>query len=354
MLGIGLADERHDRGHQVVGRLGLGDLVEVTSRSARASRTRTRIAATIADRVLPLPPRPVRVTSRVSGSCRVLGKPRPGRRDRTSVCAGSAAARRPAAPPARRDRSRRAGRLVAQDGGLDPLQRLAGLDAELSGEHGPRLGVDLERFLGAVAAGAARSSAGPTAVRGWGARGWPPAARRLPPAADRTSSSSKRSSTAPSRPRQPLDTSRAKARPRRRTAPVRARDPGRGRRRQRDLGLLVAASATSRANSRRVDLVGHRRRAAGPWDRFPGRRPCSRRGPGRPARRGRLRGRPGCPTAQPRPSRRHVLAGGQGQQCHQRPLPLAHRRTRGAVGRDLHRPQQLHPHGRQPKAPPAG
>jgi hypothetical protein len=45
-----------------------------------------------------------------------------------------------------------AGRVLEEDRGLDALEGLAGLDAELVGHHGPRVGVRLECLLAAVLA----------------------------------------------------------------------------------------------------------------------------------------------------------------------------------------------------------
>ena len=113
--------------------------------TSRSLVSRTRAAATMATRVLPEPPRPVRVTSRLSGSSR---------------CGQDG---RPARPPERRGAGHRqlsdgtghrlvreggvASRVLAQDRGLEALQRLAGLDTELAGQAGPRVGVHLERLL---------------------------------------------------------------------------------------------------------------------------------------------------------------------------------------------------------------
>ena len=61
-------------------------------------------------------------------------------------------------------------RAVAQDARLELLQRHAGLDAQLVGERGARLGVDGDRLVAGGRWRRARTSAAPTAARGSGAR----------------------------------------------------------------------------------------------------------------------------------------------------------------------------------------
>ena len=133
--------------------------------TSRPASSRRRVAATVAVRVLPLPPSPVRVTSLVSGSVQAL---------HDAVDQVVATVRRGARH--RQPRGRAGHRVVAEvgvasgvleeDRGLDALEGLARLDAELVGHHGARLGVRLQRLLGAVLAVQRRHQLPPVPLAG--------------------------------------------------------------------------------------------------------------------------------------------------------------------------------------------
>ena len=204
----------------------------------------------------------------------------------------------------------------AQDRRLEALEGLAGLDAELVGQGGPRVGVHLEGLVAPVLACATRSSAGPRGPRAWGSRRSTTRARsaRLGVAAEPEQVARNRSSTAPIRSSadEPLVYLLARtARPRpperagpRRSASARSRvSRARGR-------LLTRRPRRQPLELHDVHVVGLDRQAQalrGALESRP--RPC-RPGPARPARREGRSGTDGAPpTARPSRSRGTVSPG---------------------------------------------
>ena len=146
LVGVGLSHQPDDGGHQAVGRLALGHLVEVDLALAGVADPRPSHdgypglarAAEAGEghqpgvRILEGAGKPV--DQLVSSECRGAGN------WQLSDRAGHRLVRE----------ARVASGVLAQDRGLEALQHLAGLDAELAGEAGSRVGVHLERFFGPV------------------------------------------------------------------------------------------------------------------------------------------------------------------------------------------------------------
>ena len=278
------------------------------SSTSRSLVSRSRAAATMATRVLPEPPRPVRVTSRLSGSWRV----------RTSRVDQLVPSERRGA--GHRQLSDRAGhRLVARGrGSRAGSSRRIAASRRCSASPGS-MPSSLARLARASAYTSSASS--DRWSRCSAVISWPHSRSRVGCSRTASRSSSTASACRPERQRQleaVLDGSeplldeplRHLARERhvldpgqRRPAPERQ---GALERAQRDLGLLVAG-----LGDRADRTPGRRRRRPRCRDAgLPGRSRapvrCSRPGPARPVRSARRHGRagPGLPTARPPPSPR--------------------------------------------------
>ena len=239
--------------------------------------------------------------------------------------------------------------VVAQDGGLDAPQRLTGLDAELVGQGGARVGVHLEGLLAAVVEVQGRHQLPPQPLAdGVLAHGVAQLVDDLALPAQRQQRLEAVLHDADPQLAQAFD-DRAGERyvvdaGQRRSAPEGQRPVERG---QRGLPLLPLGLGGQPLELEGVHVGGVDDQAESLGSALEGRPGAL--GPDPVDQRVQRTGRRYQPAPQPRGHglRRYGLAGGQGEQGHQRAVPLARGRTCGAVDLDLHRPQHLDTHGVQ-------